>query len=90
VLRARVDEPELDSTGLAERLSAWLGKSVDAGWVRVNLHRARDQFIDLLLEEVAATMPDRSSEGLVQELIELGLYERCRTTLKRRGLAPSP
>lgn len=89
VLRARVDEPELDSAGLADRLSARLGKSVDAGWVRVNLHRARDQFIDLLLEEVAATLPDRSPEGLVQELIELGLYDRCRATLKRRGLASS-
>ena len=87
VLKARVNEPELDSTGLAGRLSARLGKSVNAGWVRVNLHRARDQFINLLLEEIAATLPDRSPEGLVQELIELGLYERCRATLKRRGLA---
>jgi RNA polymerase sigma factor (sigma-70 family) len=87
VLRARVAEPDLDSAGLAERLSARLGKSVDAGWVRVNLHRARDQFIDLLLAEVAATLTDRSSEALVEELIELELYERCRATLRRRGIA---
>jgi DNA-directed RNA polymerase specialized sigma24 family protein len=89
VLKARVGEPDLDSAGLAERLSARLGKAVDLGWVRVTLHRARDQFIDLLLKEVAATLQDPSPAALVQELIELGLYERCRSTMKRRGLASS-
>ncbi len=87
VLKARVDEPDLDSAGLAERLSARLGKQVDAGWVRVNLHRARDRFVNLLVDEVAGTLADPSREGLVAELIELDLYERCRPALERRGPA---
>ena len=85
MLKARVGEPELDSAGLAERLSARLGKAVALGWVRVTLHRARDQFIDLLVQEVAATLQDPSPAALIQELIELGLYERCRSTMKAPG-----
>jgi RNA polymerase sigma-70 factor (ECF subfamily) len=85
VLRTRTDFPELDAAGLAERLSARLGRTVDANWARVSLHRARDQFIGLLLEEVAAALADPSPEELERELIELGLYERCRPALRRRG-----
>ncbi len=54
--------------------------------------RARDgfaKFIDLLVKEVAATLQDPSPAALIQELIGLGLYERCRSTMKRRGLASS-
>jgi RNA polymerase sigma-70 factor (ECF subfamily) len=84
VLRARVDHADLDSSALAGRLSERLGRRVDAGWARVNVHRAREQFIEFLLQEVAASLADPSREGLERELIELGLYEHCRAALGRR------
>lgn len=42
VLRLRVSNPDLHSPQLAEQLSEQLGRSVNAGWVRLNLHRVRD------------------------------------------------
>lgn len=85
ILRVRVDHPDLDSQALAERLSETLEKKVDANWVRVNLHRSRDRFVELLIDETAATLSDPSPESLERELIELDLYERCRPVLRRRG-----
>ena len=41
VLRLRVEQPDRRSPELAELLSARLGRPVSAGWVRLNLHRAR-------------------------------------------------
>jgi hypothetical protein len=40
-------------------------------------------------DELSQEFADPSPAALVQELIELGLYERCRSTMKRRGLASS-
>jgi RNA polymerase sigma factor (sigma-70 family) len=87
VLRIRVDNPDLRSSELAERLSATLPKPVNAGWVRLNLYRARDLFVEALLSEVERSLGDSSSERLEDELIELGLYEHCREALKRRRAA---
>jgi hypothetical protein len=46
VLRLRVAHPELKSSQLAEELSGRLCRAVNAGWVRLNLHRARDMFVE--------------------------------------------
>ena len=51
-LRLRVEQPELRSPQLAEQLSARLARPVNAGWVRTNLHRARDLFVESLVREV--------------------------------------
>jgi RNA polymerase sigma-70 factor (ECF subfamily) len=75
VLRLRVDQPNLHSAELAERLSARLGKSVSAASVRQTLHRARDRFADLLLDEVVQTLGRSAEEDLEQELIELNLLK---------------
>jgi RNA polymerase sigma-70 factor (ECF subfamily) len=84
VLRLRVASPELRSAQLAERLSERLGREVTAGWVRLNLHRARDLFIASLLGEVERSLGNHSAERLEEELAELGLLAYCRPALKRR------
>jgi len=85
VLRFRVDHSELSSAQLAEQMSAILGKAVTAGGVRQTLHRAREQFADLLLDEVVQSLEKPSAEHLEEELIDLGLLDYCRPALERRG-----
>jgi RNA polymerase sigma-70 factor (ECF subfamily) len=84
VLRYRVDHPELHSPELAAGLSEKLGKSINAGAVRVLLHRARDAFAELLLGEVVNSLPTDSLDDAEEELIELDLLEYCRPALDRR------
>jgi RNA polymerase sigma-70 factor (ECF subfamily) len=84
VLRLRVDQPELRSPQMAEMASERLGKSVSAESFRQTLHRARDRFADLLLDEVAQTLGDSVDEELEKELIELNLLTYCGDALDRR------
>jgi RNA polymerase sigma factor (sigma-70 family) len=84
VLRYRVDHPEARSPELAEGLSKSLGKPINAGAVRVLLHRARDAFADLLLDEVMHSLADGSLDTAEQELIELDLLEYCKPALEHR------
>ena len=50
------------------------------------LHRAREQFANLLLDEVEQSLDDPSHDDLEEELIELQLIEYCRDALAdRRG-----
>jgi RNA polymerase sigma factor (sigma-70 family) len=84
VLRFRADRPELRSTQMAEQLTVQLGKPVSAAGVRQTLHRARDRFADLLLDEVVQTLGRSAEEDLEQELIELNLLKYCQSALDRR------
>lgn len=52
--------------------------------VRKLLQRAREQFAELLLNEVAMTMEDISTDELEKELAELKLLENCRSALQKR------
>jgi hypothetical protein len=54
-----------------------------AAGVRQALHRARQKFADLLLEEVAQSVEDPTPEHLERELVELGLFDYCRPALER-------
>jgi RNA polymerase sigma factor (sigma-70 family) len=83
VMRYRVDHPDAHSPELAEGLSKQLGKSINAGAVRVLLHRAREEFADVLLGEVTDSLDDSSLDEVEQELIELGLLDYCRPALDR-------
>src|SRR5262249_6663381 len=85
VLKLRVARPELKSPELAEELSRRLGRPVNAGWVRLNLHRARELFVEALLAEVQRSLRTDSHHRLEEELIELRLLEYCRPALKRRA-----
>ena len=84
MLRYRVDHPDLRSPELAAGLSEKLGKPINAGAVRVLLHRARDAFAELLLDEVIESLADESLDEAEEELIELDLLEYCRPALDRR------
>jgi RNA polymerase sigma-70 factor (ECF subfamily) len=84
VLRYRVDHPDLRSPELAAGLSEKLGKPINAGAVRVLLHRARDAFAEILLDEVMASLSDESLDDAEEELIELNLLEYCRPAIDRR------
>jgi RNA polymerase sigma-70 factor (ECF subfamily) len=83
VLRLRADHPEMRSPQMAELLSARMAKPVSADWVRQTLHRARDRFADLLIQQVAQTLREPSRAKLEEELIELSLLSYCRTALER-------
>ncbi len=84
VLRYRVDHPDLRSPELAAGLSEKLGKPINAGTVRVLLHRARELFGELLLDEVAESLTNDSLDEAEQELIDLELHEYCRPALEKR------
>jgi RNA polymerase sigma-70 factor (ECF subfamily) len=74
------------SPQLAEQLTARLGRPFTAAGVRQTLHRAREKFADLLLDELAHSLEYPQAEQLAQELVELGLLDYCRPALERRGL----
>ena len=84
VLRYRVKHPEARSGELAEGLSKAMHKQVNAGAVRVTLHRAREAFADLLLDEVINSLADGSLDAAEQELIELDLLGYCKPALESR------
>lgn len=84
VLIYRVEHPEMRSPELAAGLSAKLGRPMNAGAVRVLLHRARDFFAEILLDEVMQSLATVSLDGAEEELIELDLLEYCRPALDRR------
>src|SRR5204863_7617542 len=78
VLRYRVDHPDLRSPELAAGLSKQLGKPINAGAVRVLVHRARDLFAEFMLDEVTESLAGNSLDEAEQELIDLELHEYCR------------
>jgi DNA-directed RNA polymerase specialized sigma24 family protein len=82
VLRIRIASPNLRSPQLAERLTERLGRPVKPGWVRLNLHRARDMFVKSLLDEVKRSLGSQP-QRLDEELSELGLLEYCQSVLNR-------
>jgi RNA polymerase sigma-70 factor (ECF subfamily) len=84
VLRFRADHPEMRAPQLAEHFTAQLGRPFTAAGVRQILHRAREKFAALLLDEVAHSLATPTDEQLAEELTELGLLDYCRPALKRR------
>jgi RNA polymerase sigma factor (sigma-70 family) len=84
VLRYRVDHPDLRSPELAAGLSEKLGKPINAGAVRVILHRSRELFGELLLDEVTESLANGSLDEAEQELIDLELHDYCRPALEKR------
>ena len=77
-LHVRVSYPELGGVEFAAKLSEELGREVKPATARVQLHRAREKFATLLIDDVANSLGNNSRETVEQELIELGLIEYCR------------
>ncbi len=84
VLRFRSDHPDLRSPELAEKLSERLEKPISAANVRVLLHRSRERFADLLLDDVAQSLDAPTIDDLEQEVADLRLTEYCRVAIDRR------
>jgi RNA polymerase sigma-70 factor (ECF subfamily) len=84
VLRARVDQPELSSAQLAGHLSSRRDRPLSAVGVRQWLHRARQRFAELLLEEVRQSLEGAPAEEVVEELAELNLLKYCKDVLDCR------
>jgi RNA polymerase sigma-70 factor (ECF subfamily) len=85
VLRLRADHPELRSPDLACKLSEQLDKPITSAGVRQLLHRAREKFAELVLDDVAQTLSNAPLPVLEEELTELGLLVYCRPALQRRS-----
>jgi RNA polymerase sigma factor (sigma-70 family) len=88
VLRLRTEYPDASSQELAERLGRQLDKSLTAAGVRQLLHRARERFADLLLDEVGGGLADPTPDAVAEELTELGLLRYCLPALGRRAANP--
>lgn len=88
VLQFRAEHPDLRSEQMAQQLGPRLGKPVTAAAIRQTLHRAREKFAELLLDEVAQTLENPTVDQLEEELIDIGLHEYCRPALEQmRGTA---
>jgi RNA polymerase sigma-70 factor (ECF subfamily) len=85
VLRFRADHPEMKSPEMAEALGARLGKPLTPAGVRQTLHRAREKFASLLLDEVIDSLENPQAVQIEEELAELGLLDYCRPALQQRG-----
>jgi hypothetical protein len=68
---------------LAGRLATTGGKGVSADGVRQTLRRAREQFGDLLLHEIACSLDAPTPEKVEDELQALRLLDYCRDALRR-------
>jgi RNA polymerase sigma-70 factor (ECF subfamily) len=84
VLLFRIENPDVPSPEMAERLGTQLGRPVNAAWVRKALQRAHAKFADLLVEEVAVSLEKPTPEALAAELRELDLLRYCASALERR------
>lgn len=84
VLAWRTQHPEQDSVEMAMELGRQLGKKLTAEGVRQTVHRARQKFAELLLNEIGHSLPDHSPDALEAELIDLGLLPYCEDALNRR------
>ena len=84
VLRMRTDYPDLRSEELAVRVGERLGKPFRIDALRQALHRARDKFTDLLLEEIVQSLENPTPDRLEEELTDLGLATYCQKALERR------
>jgi RNA polymerase sigma-70 factor (ECF subfamily) len=77
VLRLRADHPEMRSPQMAVYLGARFGRTFSAVGVRQLLHRAREKFAAVLVNEVAQSLADPTPENVEDELVELGLLDYC-------------
>ena len=86
MLRFKADNPDTKSDVMAQELSKQLGKPLTAAGVRQTVHRAREKFADLLIEEVARSLETNDTARLEQELIDLELLMYCQDALAKRKL----
>jgi RNA polymerase sigma-70 factor (ECF subfamily) len=83
VLRFHVQHPDLRSPQLAEQLTRRLQRPFTANSVRQTIHRAREKFAELLVEETARSLGTSERARLQQELADLNLLKYCQPALDK-------
>lgn len=73
VLKTSSENPDKDSTTLAEIVSRLAGKTIKPDAFRQQLHRSRHKFAEILVDEVRDTLRDKTESELADELRILGL-----------------
>jgi RNA polymerase sigma factor (sigma-70 family) len=81
VLRLRAEHPDETSEQLAQRFAEKTGTPIRADALRQKIRRARLQFADLLIAELAGAMNDPSPEKIEEDLVALGLMDLVRNLL---------
>jgi RNA polymerase sigma-70 factor (ECF subfamily) len=85
VLLFHVQNPDVEAHRIGEELAGQLGKCFTAPHIRVTLHRAREKFAALLLDEVSHSLQTPTRDQLIQELRDLNLLNVCSPALETRG-----
>jgi RNA polymerase sigma-70 factor (ECF subfamily) len=85
VLRLRIDCPDLSGEEFRRAVGERLGRAYAPAAARQALHRARERFADLLLDEVRQSLGGAGEDRLEEELADVGLLGYCRSALDRRG-----
>src|ERR1051326_4782632 len=81
ILKFRADNPEMKSVRMAQELTRYLSRELTSAGVRQIIHRARERFAELLLEDVAHSLTTPTRERLEEELMDLGLLDYCKAVL---------
>ncbi len=84
VLLFHVQNPSVESQQMADELTPKMAKTMTSANIRVILHRARERFAELLLNEVARSLDGPSNEDLLAELKALNMHKVCETAMKKR------
>jgi RNA polymerase sigma-70 factor (ECF subfamily) len=84
VLRHHAEQPDLPSEQLAKLLSDETGRTLTATSVRQTLHRARDKFANLLIDEIVRSTETAQRDAIEQELIDLNLLMYCKSAMAKR------
>lgn len=90
VLRAKIDNPQMKTPALADLATKKAGKPISESNYRVLVHRAREKFSDLLVEQVAHTLDSPGTHQLQEELAELELLEFCQAAAARVSAKINP
>jgi len=86
-VNAKTADPSrrVSTAQLVKQLAPRLGKQLNENALRQALHRAREKFAELLVEEVLRSLLPHEPERLEEELGELKLLDYCRSALDRRA-----
>ncbi len=84
VMRLRVDQPDLASADIAVSLGAKHGKEYTPAGVRQLLHRARERFSELLLDDVRRSLEGAPMERVQEELADLRLLKYCQDAIDKK------
>jgi RNA polymerase sigma-70 factor (ECF subfamily) len=83
VLQLHVQHPDLKSPRMAQELTTRLQRPFTANSVRQTVHRAREKFAELVLEETARSLGTSERGRLEQELADLNLLKYCQPALDK-------